>query len=91
MTVSYLPGWQTQHQWYEQQGRLMFPRRTQWEWFYRRNRSELAKQGAIAVLGRSVLVNKSKLAPLIEQLAVKEAQRRTGNLKPQAPEEGGVE
>lgn len=76
MEVVQMPGWRSQHEWYEQEGRKIFPRWSQWQWFYRRNKLALAKQGAIAFLGRSVLVNPERLMAAIESVAVEEAMRR---------------
>lgn len=76
MDIVQIPGWQSQHEWYEAEGRKIFPRPTQWQWFYRRNKLALARRGAIAFIGRSVLVNSDKLMPAIENVAVEEAMRR---------------
>jgi hypothetical protein len=76
MQIVQMPGWQSQHEWYESEGRKVFPRPTQWQWFYRRNKLALARQGAIAFIGRTLLVNPEKLVAAIETVAVEEALRR---------------
>ena len=91
MDIVQIPGWQSQHEWYESEGRKIFPRPTQWQWFYRQNRLALARCGAIAFIGRSVLVNPEKLMPAIENVAVEQAVRRALDSHHTSDTEGGYE